>query len=120
MSEQNTNGVETTEANGSESKAHLEVYATLVECQAITPPSDKFRTFEVSKDGEVVGYTWASGVGSATQNAAKAAGYTACVAESKRGGAVTKEKIASRLAEFTDEELAALGLSRKKAKTQKV
>jgi len=34
----------------------------------------------------------------------------------KDGGFFTKERIASRLASFTDEELAEMGLSRKKGK----
>ncbi len=57
-------------------------------------------------------YTWSWGGDNAIANAARAAGWTAWSAESKAGGPITKERVAATLAEFTDEELAAMGLTR--------
>ncbi len=126
MSDQNTTvtALETNGTNGKERAAHKGMFATLDEANAAQPTGEKseaWRTYEVSKDGAVIGYTWGRGVYDAVCNAAHDAGYTAGVAEPKKGGGpVTKEKVASRLAEFTDEELAALGLNRKKpTKAQK-
>jgi hypothetical protein len=43
-------------------------------------------------------------------------GYAARVADPKAGGPLTKERVVAKLADFTDEELAEMGLARKKAK----
>jgi hypothetical protein len=101
---------------GTERGAHKGAFPTLEAAQQVKPPSDKFRVYRVTSPtgGEV--FTWAWSVDGALTNAARSDGYTACVADPKGGGPVTKEKVAARLAEFTDEELAGMGLSRKKAK----
>jgi hypothetical protein len=48
--------------------------------------------------------------------AARKDGYKAKVSDPKGGGPLTKERVAAKLSEFSDEELAAMGLSRKKGK----
>ncbi len=120
MSDQNTT-VTAPETNGTtKAKKDAKVlFPTMDEAKA-AGGTDKQRIYEIVEAGSVVGYTWANGVNDALAVAAKVAGFSAGVAETKTGGPVTKEKVASRLADFTDEELAALGLSRKKPKTQKV
>lgn len=103
------------EANGKE-RTPKKLYPTLAEAQAVKPDSDKQRVFQVLKDGQSVGFAWGNGVYDAIITAAKVAGYVAKVAEPKAGGPVTKEKVAAKLAEFTEEELASMGLTRKKGK----
>jgi hypothetical protein len=61
-------------------------------------------------------YTWARNGGNAINNVARSDGWTAKVAARLGVGPMTKEAIASKLAQFTDEELQALGLSGKKGK----
>ncbi len=123
MSEQNTTSAP--ETNGKESKeraAHKGMFATLDEANAAQPTGEKseaWRTYEVSKDGAVIGYTWGRGVYDAVCNAAHDAGYTAGVAETRKGGPITKERVNKVLADYTDEELAALGLKRQKPKAPK-
>jgi hypothetical protein len=104
------------EKGGKERAAHKGTFATRQEAHAVTPPSDKFRLFTVTDPTGTEVHTWAQSVDMAITNAARADGYTARVAEPKSGGPITKERVASRLAEFTDEELAAMGLSRKKGR----
>lgn len=93
---------------------HKELFPTLADAQAVKPGSDKLRVFEVFKGAASVGFTWGSNVNDAIVTAARADGFAAKAADGK--APVTKERVAERLAEFTDEELAAMGLSRKKAK----
>src|SRR5947208_1109268 len=69
-----------------------------------SPGGPAQRVFQVFIHAKPVGFTWANGGNDSIVNAAKAAGYAARVAEPKRG--VTKEAVASNLAELTDEELA--------------
>jgi len=104
------------ESSGTERAAHKGTFPTLEACKAVQPPSDKFRVYRVTSPtgGEV--FTWAWTGDGALANAARADGYKAGVADPKGNGPVTKEKVAAKLAEFTDEQLAELGLSRKKAK----
>lgn len=130
MSDQSTNGAAlkiaeaTAEAEGGKNRAHKAVFKTLTEAQECPPPEGtKLRTYEVSDGGEALGFTWAASPEGAVYNAAKSRGYSARVAEPK--AQVTKDVIASRLSQFSDEELEALGLARKaepkkgKAKKQK-
>ena len=105
-----------TETSGAERAAHKAVFPTADQAKTVKPPSDKFRVYRVTapSGGEV--FTWAWTGEGAVANAARADGYKAAAADPKGGGPVTKEKVAAKLAEFSDEELAAMGLSRKKAK----
>lgn len=116
MSEQNVNAVE--QDNGGETDAGVPktLFKTIEEANAAKPEGfDKHRVFSVLRDGEVVGYAWARQPNAALAIAAKAHGYAASVSE-KKTAPVTKEVVAAKLASFSDEELAALGLSRKKGK----
>jgi hypothetical protein len=117
---QTTTGIEPTststpspEANGKE-RTPKKLYPSLAEAQAVKPDSDKQRLYQVLKDGKSLGFAWANGVNDAVVVGAKAAGFSAGVAEPK--AAVTKEAVLAKLGELTDEELAAMGLSRKKGK----
>jgi hypothetical protein len=94
---------------------HKAVYTSLEEAKAVTPPSEKFRVFTISHNG-TDRYAWGHTGDTALAIVAREDGYSAEVAEPKAGGPVTKEKVAARLAEFTDEDLKELGLSRRKAR----
>jgi hypothetical protein len=74
------------------------------------------RVYEVLKDGASLGFAWGSRVNEAIIEPARHDGYSTRVAEPEGSGPQTKERVAARLAEFTDEELASPGLSRKKRK----
>jgi hypothetical protein len=74
------------------------------------------RVDEVLKDGTGRRFSWGGGVNDAIIQAARVDGYTARMAEPKSGRPITKKRVAARLAEFSDEELAAMGLSRRKGK----
>jgi hypothetical protein len=122
MSEQTTSTTpEASEAQGSEGTSR-KLYATLEEAKAEVPQGKdgqpfKGRVFAVSRPGgQLAGYAWANSVDGAIVIAARAAGWAANVAEPKGTGPMTKERMAARLSEFTDEELAEMGLSRKKGK----
>jgi prepilin-type processing-associated H-X9-DG protein len=93
------------------------LYATREEANAASPGPDKprMKLFEVNQHGTSRGFAWADGHAGAIVIAARQDGFAARLADSK-GGLFSKERIASRLAEFTDQELAELGLSRKKVK----
>jgi hypothetical protein len=71
----------------------------------------KKRLFWVTK-GDTIRWMWAVGSYNALAQTARADGYTSGLAGKET--TVTKEAVAAKLATFTDDELAALGLSRKK------
>jgi hypothetical protein len=104
------------ENSSKERAAHKGTYPTLEAVQQVKPPSDKFRVFAVTNPAGREVFTWGQSVDMAITNAARMDGYAARVAEPKGGGPLTKERVAAKLAEFTDEQLAELGLTRKKAK----
>lgn len=106
------------ESEGKERAAHKGTFATLEEAKAVKPPSDKaaWRVFIVTDKGGGESFTWGFSADMALANCAREDGYTARVAEPKGAGPLTKERVAAKLAEYTDEELAAMGLSRKKGK----
>jgi hypothetical protein len=72
------------------------------------------RPFEVSKGGVVLGWINARGYDHGLSQLARRDGYS--VGTGVKQAPVTKEAVAAKLAEFSDEELAAMGLSRKKGK----
>jgi hypothetical protein len=123
MTEQTTqqsgSGVEGNHSEGRERAAHRAMYRTLEEAQAITPPNDRYRVYVVTDPANEQRFCWAQSVDMALVAAARADGWKANVAEPKAGGPITKERIASRLSEFTDEELAAMGLRRAPQKGKK-
>jgi hypothetical protein len=61
-----------------------------------------------------VGFIWARGYDNALAGVARHEGFAASLGG--KTAPVTKEAVAAKLATFSDEELAALGLSRKKGK----
>lgn len=110
MSEVNGNEA-TEEQTGLEPK----LYDTKEEAEAARPEdaTKSLRVFEVFKEGYRVGFILARGYDSGLAQMARLEGFSVSLG---RGGPMTKEKIASKLSEFTDEELAEMGLSRKKGK----
>jgi hypothetical protein len=114
------NETNNTTDSAAESAAHKAAFASLEEAKKVTPPSKKFKLYKVPRPDGTKAYSWAWTGDAARSNVAKADGYGAELAEPKGFGPLTKERatafVAARLADFTDEELAAMGLSRKKAK----
>ena len=103
------------QGNGHEVK----VYATKAECEANKPEdaTKNHKPYEVRKGGSVVGWLWARGYDHALATVARIDGYT--VSLGGRAAPVTKEAILAKLGELSDEELQALGLTRKPAKGAK-
>src|SRR5262245_7437969 len=93
--------------------APAKLYPTRADAEANKPAEGKKRLFEISKNGTAVGWLWANGYDNALAAAAKVDGYSVSTGNN---APVTKEAVASKLAEFSDAELAVLGLSRKKGK----
>src|SRR4051812_20461556 len=110
MSDQNTN----TQAVTANSEA-AKLYATRDEAEANKPAdaTKNHKVFEVSKAGAAVGFLWARGYDNALALTARIDGYSASLGS---GAPVTKEAVAAKLTSFSDDDLAALGLSRKPAK----
>jgi hypothetical protein len=108
------------ENNGEATEAQAtKLYATKAECEANKPKdaSKNLKPFEVSKGGTVLGWCWARWTEHAIAVAARLDGYTASVGT--KTAPVTKETVAAKLATFSDEELAAMGLTRKPQKGKK-
>jgi hypothetical protein len=116
MSEQNTTTTDqaTVETNG-EATVPCKMYATRSEAEANKPTDapKSLKVFEVSKDGGVLGFMLGRGYDPCLAALARKDGYAVSLGSS---APVTKEAVAAKLPEFTDDELAAMGLSRKKAK----
>jgi hypothetical protein len=102
-------------AEQKERPAHLAVFTSLEDAKAVEVPSDRFKAYRVTMpDGSEV-FVRAQNTDLAVALVAKAGGWTAGIAEPKVGlGPLTAEKAAAKLAELSDEELAALGLSRRR------
>jgi hypothetical protein len=114
MSETNT--TEQTVETSTETTAKL--YATRDEALAAKPADapKSLKVFEVAKAGAVVGFMLGRGYDPCLAALARKDGYTVSLGKS---APVTKEAVAAKLAEFTDDELAAMGLSRKPQKVAK-
>lgn len=95
-----------------------QLFTTRDEAMAAIPanPPKNTRAFEVTVKGEVKGWILAIGYDPAISRAAQLDGYSASTGKT---APVTKEVVAAKLAEFTDDELAAMGLSRKPVKGAK-
>jgi hypothetical protein len=106
MSDQNT----AAQDQGTET---AKLYATKAEAEAAKPTEGKKRLFAVAKDGGTR-WVWANGYDNSLALVARSLGYT--VSQGSKSAPVTKEAVVAKLAEFSDDELAALGLSRKPAK----
>jgi hypothetical protein len=91
------------------------LYATRDEALAAKPSDGpkSLKVFEVSKGGATVGFMLGRGYDPCLAALARRDGYTVSLGNS---APVTKEAVAAKLAEFTDAELAAMGLSRKPQK----
>src|SRR5256885_627491 len=101
------------EATEVQAEETTKFFATREECEANKPKDvGKKQVYGVSKDGKTR-WLWAAGYVNAIDAAARADGYMVSKGNKKE---VTKEAVAAKLAEFTDDELAAMGLSRRKTK----
>jgi hypothetical protein len=101
------------QANGATADTPAKLYATKAEAEA-AKPSDapkSLKPMEVSKAGTVVGWVLGRGYDHALAQTARINGYTVSTGNTPP---VTKEAVAARLSEFSDDELAAMGLTRKK------
>jgi hypothetical protein len=117
MSDQNTQG---TQDQGTDAQATdatpAKLYATRAEAEA-NKPSDatkNHKPYEVRKGGAAVEWVLARGYDNALSIIARLDGYA--VSTGTKTQPVTKEAVAAKLAEFSDDELAAMGLSRKPQK----
>jgi hypothetical protein len=92
------------------------MYSTRVEAEANKPTDapKSLRPFEVLQHGTVKGWVLARGYDHGLAVVARIDGYS--ISTGKPVAPVTKEVVASKLAEFSDDDLAALGLSRKPQK----
>jgi hypothetical protein len=113
-----------TQDNGTQTQASAtdaapaKLYASKVDCEA-NKPSDatkNHKPYEVSKNGTVLGWLWARGYDHALALTARSEGYSASVGNA---APVTKEVVAAKLAEFSDADLADLGLKRQPQKGAK-
>ena len=102
--------------NTTERPAQKVLYPTLAEATVVKPNGHKQRVFEVLKDGTSQGYIWADSCYEALISWARLDCYGARVAEPKVGALSTKDRGAAKLAELTDDELASMGLARKKVR----
>ena len=95
------------------------LYATKDEAEAAKPADapKSLKVFEVSKGGVMVGFMLGRGYDPCLAALARKDGYT--VSLGSKSQPVTKETVAAKLAEFTDDDLAALGLSRKPQRGKK-
>jgi hypothetical protein len=117
MSDQNTttSGQGTAEANGDETTP-VKVYATKAECEAAKSADAPkgLKPMEVRKGGAVLGWINARGYDHGLAIVARIDGYS--LSTGKAMAPMTKEAVAAKLATFTDDELAAMGLARKPQK----
>lgn len=109
------NGAPAPAADAAADKLPLVMYADRAAAEAARPADapDSLRPFAVTHSGAVKGWVLARGYDHGLATVARIDGYTIST-----GGntAVTKAAVAAKLAAFTDEELAALGLARAGAK----
>ena len=77
MSENNEQGTTTaTESKSKKTKGKArQVFATLAEAKAVKPASEKERVIEVLKEGEPVGFVWASNTNKGLIAVARRDGY---------------------------------------------
>ena len=125
MSDQNTNTnttdqgtapTNTTPAAQATDATPAKLYATRAEAEAAKPADapKSVKVFEVSQNGVAQGFMLGRGYDPALAALARRDGYT--VSLGGKTAPVTKEAVAAKLATFTDDELAAVGLSRRKTK----
>jgi hypothetical protein len=109
---QNQNGSASANSDGGDATP-AKVYATKAEAEAAKPTDapKSLKPFEVFKAGVSVGWVLARGYDHGLATLARIDGYS--LSTGTKTAPVTKEAVAAKLAEFTDAELAAMGLSRK-------
>src|SRR5262249_45488954 len=97
-------------------QAERKLYATRDEAESNLPADKaKLRVCELTKHGATLGFIWARGYADAiVWYATSKEGIKASF--SNKTAQVTKEAVAAKLATFTDDELAAMGLTRKPQK----
>ena len=95
--------------------APAKLYPTKAEAEAAKPTDapKSLKVFEVRKDGAVLGFMLSRGYDPCLAALARKDGYAVSLSTTP---AVSKEAVAAKLVEFSDDELAAMGLSRKKGK----
>jgi hypothetical protein len=91
-------------------------FKSLEELKANPVANDHYKPFAVTDPAGETRYVYARDYNGAIATVARADGWTARTAEPKGTGPLTKERVAAKLAELSDEELAALGLTRKKGR----
>jgi hypothetical protein len=91
------------------------LYATKAEAEAAKPAdaAKSLKPFEVLHNGTSKGWVLARGYDNALSIIARIDGYTVSTGQTKE---VTKETVVAKLATFSDDELKALGLTRKKGR----
>jgi hypothetical protein len=104
----------TTQDTGTAQDTTAKMDATRAEADANKPADlGKKRLYCVTRPDGSTCWLWSDGYASAAHTVTRADGYTVSTGKTKE---VTKEAVAAKLAAFTDDELAAMGLSRKKGK----
>jgi hypothetical protein len=108
----------TTNMQDQNGEAVAKLYATRAECEAAKPAdaAKSAKPFEVLHSGTSKGWVPARGYDNALSIVARIDGYTVSTGNT---AAVTKEAVAAKLSEFTDDELAVMGLTRKPRKGKK-
>jgi len=100
--------------NNGATDSTAKIFATKAEAEANKPdPLGKKKLFSVTRPDGTTRWTWSPGYTNAAAEIAREDGYMVSTGTAKE---VTREQVAAKLATFTDDELAAMGLSRKKAK----
>src|SRR5436853_6645870 len=113
MSDTNTQDQATVEPETNGEATVAKLYATRTEAEAAKPADapKSLKPFEVLQNGTSKGWVLARGYDNALSIIARLDGYTVSTGSSP---VVTREAVAAKLATFTDDELAAMGLSRRK------
>ena len=106
------------DANGEATATPAKLYTTRADAEAAKPAdaSKALRPFEVLHNGTSKGFVLARGHGAAIEQVARLDGYSATTG--KPPVPVTKEAVVAKLASFTDDELAAMGLQPREGQGQ--
>ncbi len=94
------------------------MYASIEEAKAASPPTgaaETFRIYEVKAKDHPTRYTWAISALGALQNASRADGYEAGIAEPKHGGG--PRDLTKAVVQMTEEQFQALLAAREAART---
>ncbi len=112
--QQDQAGVTAVEANGEERK----LFPTREDAEKEKPAKagKHAKVYTATKGGTVLGYIWSNGYGDCNSWASRREGYAFSTGTT---APVTKEAVAAKLSEFSDAELAAMGLARKPVRGKK-